>query len=94
MHQAQHFIRPTLKRDVEMRHESPALSTIFNKFVIKQIRLNAAYTITMYALHLVKGLNQINKTLMSCFAKIAYINSGKNNFLATLSCGILSLFNK
>ena len=42
---------------MKMRHKSPTLCTIANKFITQQIWFNGTYTITSDSLYIIQSLN-------------------------------------
>ena len=91
VHKAQHFVRTTLQRYVEMGHERPAACTILNQFVVEQVGLYAAYAVTLYSLDAVECLNKVNETLVGGLAEVAYVDSGQHNLLSALGSGLSRL---
>ena len=98
MHQTQYMIRATLKRYVKMRHESTTLCTILYQFVVQQIGLQAADTVSLDTLDFIQGLYQIDKSLFRGGSEITNINTRKHNFLSTfvscLPCLLHQRFNR
>ena len=77
-----------------MGHESPALRTIGNQLVIKQIRLYTADAVTADTFHLIECFHQINKTFARSLAEISDIHTSEHNFLATFSSSLPGLLHQ
>ena len=91
MHQPKNSVAATLQRNVEVRHEGPALGTIGNQLVTEQIGFQAADAIAADALYPIQGLDQVNETLAGCLAKVADVHTRQHNFLSAFSCSLFGL---
>ena len=60
---------------MEVGHESPTISTIVDKFVGKQVWLNAADTKTLYALNLIECLNKVDKAFVAFALELTYVHT-------------------
>ena len=94
MHQLENLIATALQRYVEMRHESPALGTIFDEIIITEVWLQTGNSVSLDALYSIKSLHQIQKALMSCLTEISDIHASNNDFLTSLTGSLLRLFYK
>ncbi len=90
-HQAQHLVAAVLQRDMEMWHEALRSAHEVNQFISKQIRFDRGNAIALYSFDFIKSLAQIKESLTGATPEVADINTGDDNFLATLGCHIAGL---
>ena len=91
VHEAQHLVAAALERDVEVRHESPAIGAEADDFFRQEVRFDAADAVALDAFHLVEGTKQVDEPLARRLSEVADVDACQHDFLASLACSLLSL---
>ena len=91
MHQFQHRIATTLKRNMEMRHERTAFCTESDQFIRQQVGFQRTDPITTDALYSIKSLHQVEELLSRRLTKVADVHTRQHNLPASLPGRFLCL---
>ena len=94
VHQFQHGVTPTLQRNVEVRHKSPALCTIVNQFIRQQIRFQRTDPVAADTLHPIECFHKVDKPFTCRLAKIADVHASQYDFLTAFLRSLLSLLHQ
>ena len=91
VHQPQDLVAAALQRDMEMWHKRSAMGAIIDKRIVEKVGFETTDAKTPDAFNLIERPNQVDKTLTSSSSEVAYIHSGKYNFLSALTGSLFGL---
>ena len=91
VHQLENLVASALQWDMEVRHEGTALGAVGNEVIITEIRLQTGDAVTLDSFHLVHRLHKVEEALVGGLSKVTDVHTGNHDFLAALSCRLLTL---